>query len=77
MKMQLMHEHEWRTEHAEELKKFEGKWIAILEDKVIAVGNSYNEVWTTVKSEYPNKLPLVTYILKPEEAQMIAYALQF
>ena len=43
MKMQLMHEHEWRTEHAEELKKFEGKWIAILEDKVIAVGNSYNE----------------------------------
>ncbi len=70
--VQLVREHEWMAKHPKELKIFEGKWIAILENNVIATGNSYLEVWNMVKEKYPDNLPLITYVLRPEETQMIA-----
>ncbi len=40
------------------LEKYAGKWIAILDDQVIASGNEFKDVFARAKKEYPNKKPL-------------------
>jgi len=40
------------------LEKYAGKWIAILDNQVIASGNNFKDVLTQTKKEYPNKKPL-------------------
>ncbi|MCX6778366.1 MAG: DUF5678 domain-containing protein [Candidatus Micrarchaeota archaeon] len=41
-----------------DLEKYAGKWIAILDNKVIAIGEDFREVFNKTKKDYPNKMPL-------------------
>jgi hypothetical protein len=43
----------------EEMTKYAGEWIAVVESKVVAHGKSFKEVYSFVKSNYPNKRPLI------------------
>ena len=36
-------------------KKYSGKHIAIVDDKVVASGSDPKEVWEKAKKKYPNK----------------------
>jgi hypothetical protein len=42
--------------------KYVGKWVALLDKKVIAVGNTFKEVAEKVDLEYPGKRPLLSKV---------------
>lgn len=71
--MGLLKEHQWLVSHPKELEKHRGIWIAVLDGKIIATGNNYEEVYNRSKKKYPDKYPLITYILKKEEEDLIAF----
>lgn len=41
-----------------DLEKYSGKWIAIVDQKIVAAGDSFKEVFNKTKNEYPGKHPL-------------------
>ncbi len=47
-----------------DLEKYSGKWIAILDNKVIVVGHSFKTVYEKASALYPNETPLFDYIHK-------------
>ena len=65
-------DHKWMASHPKELYKFAGKWVAVLDGKIVFSGNTYEGVWSKVKTTHPGKVPLITYVLKPGEEQLIA-----
>jgi len=45
-----------------DLKDYAGKWLAIIDKKVVASGKDVNQIINKVKKEYPNKKPLITKV---------------
>ena len=43
----------------EEFSMYAGKWIAVIDGKVVISGNSFKEVYSKVKEKYKGKRPLV------------------
>lgn len=43
----------------EEMTKYAGEWIAVIESRIIAHGKSFKEVYTFANLNYPNKRPLI------------------
>ncbi len=70
--MTIQAEHNWLASHWNDLEPFSGKWVAVLNCSVVASGNNFLETWNAAKAKFPNELPLVTYIFRPGEEQMIA-----
>lgn len=52
-----------------DLNRYAGRWIALLDEKVIVVGDSFKEVAEKVDKEFPNKKPLLSRI--PEKIAQI------
>lgn len=50
-------------------KKYSGKHIAIIDNKVVASGESAKEVWLKAKRKYPKKRPVLTYV--PEKDTLV------
>lgn len=46
----------------EDLKDYAGKWLAIIDKKVVASGAEVNQVIQEVNKKYPNKKPLITKV---------------
>ncbi len=46
----------------EDFKDYSGKWLAIIDKKVVANGNDVNQIIKQVRKEYPNKKPLITKV---------------
>lgn len=42
-----------------DLSEFKGKWIAIIDKKIVANDKDLSRVLETVKKEYPGKKPLI------------------
>ena len=59
----------WVSLHFDELEKYAGKWVAILEDKVIAVGDTVKEVMASVQESGVEESPLVT-LVPPKDEEM-------
>ena len=53
---------QWYVSNPEKLKKYAGKHIAIIDDKVAAVGKSAKEAYDTAKKKFPKETPLLAYI---------------
>ncbi len=52
---------------AEEInRKYGGKHIAIIDDKVVASGNDPKEVWEKAKAKYPDKKPVLAFVPKED-----------
>ncbi len=49
-----------------DLSKYKGKYIAIVEDKVVASGENAKEVLDEAKRKFPNKIPTIAKIPKEE-----------
>ena len=47
-----------------DLNKYAGKWIAILNKKVVAMGESFKEVYSKTQKDYPGKKPLFDHVSK-------------
>ena len=67
----LVAAHEWCVDHPEELEKFPGKWVAVVEDRIVANGDSYRAVYREAKRKFPEKIPLVTYVPRKGEELLI------
>lgn len=42
-----------------DLGKYVDKWIAIVDDEIISIGNTGKEVFKQARQKYPEKTPLV------------------
>lgn len=49
-----------------DLKEYEGKYIAIVEDQVVASGNNAKQVMEEAKRKYPDKKPFLAKIPREE-----------
>lgn len=59
---------DWFTEHSKELsEKYPGKHIAMVENKVVAVGDNAVIVFNEAKSKHPNKKISMAYMPTDEE----------
>lgn len=61
----------WVSEHQKELAKHAGKWIAVSKNKLIAVGDSVNEVMRLAEAKGIQNLPLVTMVPRKDEGPYI------
>jgi len=53
--------------NAEEInRKFRGKHIAIVDNKVVASGDDPRKVWEAAKKKYPKKQPVLAFVPKEE-----------
>ncbi len=57
----------WISTHFEELENYWGKWVAIVEDKIVASGDSVKEVMEIVKQKKIKEKPLVTLVPARDE----------
>ncbi|MCX6822198.1 MAG: DUF5678 domain-containing protein [Candidatus Aenigmarchaeota archaeon] len=56
------------SEHSEELsRKYPGKYVAIVNNKLVAVNQSEVEAFKKAKKKYPNKLVSLSYIPRRDE----------
>ncbi|OYT33927.1 succinyl-CoA synthetase subunit alpha [Archaeoglobales archaeon ex4484_92] len=49
-----------------ELKKYRGKHVAIIGDKVVASGDNAIEVYKKAKEKYPDKNPVLAFVPREE-----------
>jgi len=61
----------WISEHQKELSRYGGKWLAVLDGKVLATGSTVKEVMEKAKKKEVDRLPLVTKIPRPDEGMYI------
>lgn len=62
----------WITQHFEELvDKYGGKYVAVVNKQVVAVGDSPKEVDKKARQLYPNRLPSVLLVPKEEDLTCI------
>lgn len=53
--------------NAEEInRRYRGKHIAIVDDKVVASGNNPQEVWEKAKKKCPDKQPVLAFVPKED-----------
>lgn len=56
------------VEHSQEMsKKYPGKYIAVVDNKLVTIGNSNLEVFKKAKEKYPRKLISISYIPRKDE----------
>jgi len=53
-------DYEWFLQ--QDLSRYSGKWLAIMDKKVIASDRNMDKVMAKVKKEFPNKKPFLTKI---------------
>lgn len=52
-----------------DLRKYKGKYIAIIGKKVVASGKNAKEVWAKAKKKFPNRIPTIAKL--PEEEALV------
>lgn len=61
----------WISEHQKELAIYAGKWIAVIDEKVVASGKNVQEVMELCKKIKVTSLPLVTKIPRQDEEMYV------
>ncbi len=63
-----MESHEYLLKHSQELsKKYPGKYVSVVGNKLISVSNSALEAFKKAKKKFPNKRICIDYIPTEEE----------
>ena len=63
---------EWFSQHSEEFfKKYSGKYMGIVERKIIIVDEDFGKVFRKVTKEYPEKIPRISYIPREDELELL------
>lgn len=45
-----------------DFSKYSGKWLAIIDQKIVASGDNVNQVIKDAKKEHPHKRPFITKV---------------
>lgn len=61
----------WVSKHQKKLAIYAGKWIAVIDDKVVASGKNVQEVMELCKKIKVTSLPLVTKIPRQDEEMYV------
>ena len=61
----------WLSTHHEQIEGYAGKWIAILGDKILAIGESVESVMDKVAKLKLKELPLITKIPRKDEGTYV------
>jgi hypothetical protein len=67
----LLQEHDWLVEHHSEAEKHAGRWIAILQGKMVAEGRTYEQAYRKAIKGRAGATPLVTYVPRKDEELLI------
>jgi hypothetical protein len=51
------------------LGKYVGKWIAVVDDKIVSIGTAGREVLSEARSKYPDRTPLILKV--PSQTVML------
>ena len=63
---------EWVAQHSEEFfKKYSGKYLGIVDRKVVIVDRDFGKVFQKVTKEYPGKIPRISYIPREDELDLL------
>ena len=62
----MKEELKWFASFPEELKKFRGKHVAIIKDKIVASGDDAIEVLQKAKKQHPNKRLVLAFVPREE-----------
>ncbi len=66
--MKKMKSHEYLLKHSQEWsEKYPGKYIAIVEDELVAIGHTEHEVFKRAKEKHPDKEVSIAYLPTDEE----------
>lgn len=61
-------EKDFLLEHSQELsEKYAGKYIAVVDNKLVAIGRSNLEVFRKAKEKHPTKMVSISYIPRKDE----------
>ncbi len=67
-RLSFSREHEWFLKHSGELsKKYPGKYLAIIGEKIAAIGATASEAFKSAKEKNPDKKVSIAYIPTAEE----------
>lgn len=62
----------WLKEHMEEIvRQYRHKVIAILDQRIVVVGDSYKEVDERVQREFPGRVPMLFEVPGPEDLDFV------
>ena len=76
MAQELERDDRWLKEHMEEIvQKYRHKVIAILDQRIVAVGDSYGEVDDQVQREFPGRVPMLFEVPGPEDLDFVLQTL--
>ena len=59
-----MNEYDYLMSAQNEIKDYVGLWIAIVDEKIVAKGDSASQVLKQVREEHPDREPFVTKVPK-------------
>jgi hypothetical protein len=66
---------DWYTSHFEELvEKYPGKAVAIVNGRIVGVGESEQEVDSQARKQYPGETPFVVTVPTEEELVCLLFA---
>ena len=65
------HRLEWISKHPKEVSKYEGKWVAITTDGIIASGDSIKEIDIELAGKKIKEQPLIMKIPRKDEEMSI------
>lgn len=67
----LLHQYDnWLTHHLDDLiDKYPGKIIAVINDQVVAVGDTYQEIYKPFLESDLEEMPLVIKVPHPDEVE--------
>ena len=58
----------WLEQHLDEVcRKYPGRYLAVYRDEIVAVGNSYGEVYQAARAKGVPDFPFVMAVPQPEE----------
>jgi len=63
----MAREQKWLVDHYDEVEQYTGKWVVILNNRVIAAGKTAKAALKRAKSKGVKGTPLVTKILPKDE----------
>ena len=67
----LKAEHEWLVEHHSEAEKHSGRWIAILDGRIISDGKTFSQARRKAAGKQPEATPLILYVPKKNEELLV------
>ena len=57
-------EYEYVYNNGKELSKYDGKWIAVLDESVVESDVDLKKVWDSFQAKFPNRIPFIMKVVE-------------